>query len=423
MRNFNIKEISLFSITFISSRTILFFFPLLFAIFLDKKNFIIFEQALGIANMMLPILTLGFFSLLPKILNSNNSNYNINFIKTHNILLVILLLFVAYFFSDITLIFCSAIFTIFFIISRFLMRIHKVKKERNKALILETSFFIILGFAIIIFQYKSILIISYFFIPFILLYAFTSIKIFEKKKIKNYFSISNWPLYLKSAIPNLFSGFVVVFIFQYLKVIVPVYFDENESYNFLYIFRFSFIVLISYQFFSSFFYVNIINKDNQIRNKRIYTLAILNFFMLFFLLLVIYLFNDYFHLLDGNYYIKNYFNINILYENFRIFLISTVFLHIFSFITLNNMVSVALLHEEKIWLKFLIYTILSILIFTFINHFFLMDLENFLIYYLFVTLGLYVIHSLLIKNDVIHYKVMVFNLLSLAPILAGILII
>ena len=87
------------------------------------------------------------------------------------------------------------------------------------------------------------------------------------------------------------------------------------------------------------------------------------------------------------------------------------------------MVSVALLHEEKIWLKFLIYTILSILIFTFINHFFLMDLENFLIYYLLVTLGLYVIHSLLIKNDVIHYKVMVFNLLSLAPILVGILII
>ena len=182
MKNFNIKEISLFSITFISSRIILFFFPLLFAIFLDKRNFINFEQALGIANMMLPILTLGFFSLLPKILNSNNSNYNINFIKTHNILLVILLLFVAYFFSDITIIFCSAIFTIFFIISRFLMAIHKVKKERNKALILETSFFIILGFAIIIFQYKSILIISYFFIPFIFLYAFTSIKIFEKKK-------------------------------------------------------------------------------------------------------------------------------------------------------------------------------------------------------------------------------------------------
>ena len=52
-----------------------------------------------------------------------------------------------------------------------------------------------------------------------------------------------------------------------------------------------------------------------------------------------------------------------------------------------------------------------------------MDLENFLIYYLLVTLGLYVIHSLLIKNDVIHYKVMVFNLLSLAPILVGILII
>ena len=113
----------------------------------------------------------------------------------------------------------------------------------------------------------------------------------EKNKIKSYFSKSNWIRYLNSSIPNLFSGFVIVFIFQYLKIIVPVFFDENESYNFLYIFRFSFIVMISYQFLSAFFFVKLIDNNNEIRNKKIFILAKLNFFSLCVFLLIIYSLN------------------------------------------------------------------------------------------------------------------------------------
>ena len=329
-------ETIIFSITFISSRFILFFFPLFFAIFLSKKDFIYFEQALAISNILVPIFTFGFFSLLPKILKENSINYKIEFIKIHNLLIVILLTIIAFLFHKDLLIFCTSIFTIFFVISRFILTVQKIRSKRNIALIIETSFFIILGIAIIYFNYDNILFVSYFLIPFIILYFFSTFNLLEKNKIKSYFSKSNWTRYLNSSIPNLFSGFVIVFIFQYLKIIVPVFFDENESYNFLYIFRFSFIVMISYQFLSAFFFVKLISNNNEIRNKKIFILAKLNFFSLCVFLLIIYSLNKNYFFLNDIFFINNYLNLSILFDNFKIFLICSLFLHIFSFISLNN---------------------------------------------------------------------------------------
>ena len=72
-------EIIIFSITFISSRFILFFFPLFFAIFLSKKDFIYFEQALAISNILVHIYLWFFFSA--KNFKRNSINYKIEFIK------------------------------------------------------------------------------------------------------------------------------------------------------------------------------------------------------------------------------------------------------------------------------------------------------------------------------------------------------
>ena len=194
-----------------------FFFPLFFAIFLSKKDFIYFEQALAISNILVPIFTFGFFSLLPKILKENSINYKIEFIKIHNLLIVILLTIIAFLFHKDLLIFCTSIFTIFFVISRFILTVQKIRSKRNIALIIETSFFIILGIAIIYFNYDNILFVSYFLILFIILYFFSTFNLLEKIKSKSYFLKSNWIRYLNSSIPNLFSRFCNSIYFSIFK--------------------------------------------------------------------------------------------------------------------------------------------------------------------------------------------------------------
>ena len=153
-------ETIIFSITFISSRFILFFFPLFFAIFLSKKDFIYFEQALAISNILVPIFTFGFFSLLPKILKENSINYKIEFIKIHNLLIVILLTIIAFYFIKIYYFFVLQFYN-FFVISRFILTVQNKVKEKY-CINYRNIFFIILGIAIIYFNYDNILFVSYF---------------------------------------------------------------------------------------------------------------------------------------------------------------------------------------------------------------------------------------------------------------------
>ena len=85
------------------------------------------------------------------------------------------------------------------------------------------------------------------------------------------------------------------------------------------------------------------------------------------------------------------------------------------------MISVSLLYEEKIWTKFLFFTILLNLIFIFLNYLFVLNLAEFLIFYLLSILTLYTIYSLLINRELIKFKILLFNLISSITILVVIL--
>ena len=124
--------------------------------------------------------------------------------------------------------------------------------------------------------------------------------------------------------------------------------------------------MISYQFFSAFFFVKLIDNNNEIRNKNIFILAKTKFFFIMCFFINNLLLNKNYFFLNDIFFINNYLNLSILFDNFKIFLICSLFLHIFSFISLNNMISVSLLVlRRKIWIKFLFFTILLNLIFTF----------------------------------------------------------
>ena len=243
-----------FTFNFIISRGILFFFPLLFANKLSVKNFIILEQALGVANIIVPLVSLGLFSLLPKIINTNEFRFGYEFINLHIFFVIIIFLIISIFFNTNNIIYSSIIISSFLIVTQFFGNVEKIKKKRNRSIFLQTLLFLFLGFIIFVLNIKNIKNISHILVlvPFFFL-IFNLLRI-NKINLTKYFSKENWLFFLKSSVPNLFSGFLLVIIFQLLKIITPYFFDDDQSYLLLYIFRFTFIGFFSYQILSFYFF-------------------------------------------------------------------------------------------------------------------------------------------------------------------------
>ena len=99
-------KIFIFTLNFILSRGIIFFFPLFFANIFNSENYIIFEQVIAIGNLFVPIATLGFFTMLPKIIKTSEIEFGYKFIKVHLYFIIILLLFFSLIFHEYTIVFC-----------------------------------------------------------------------------------------------------------------------------------------------------------------------------------------------------------------------------------------------------------------------------------------------------------------------------
>ncbi len=408
-------KIFIFTLNFILSRGIIFFFPLFFANIFNSENYIIFEQVIAIGNLFVPIATLGFFTMLPKIIKTSEIEFGYKFIKVHLYFIIILLLFFSLIFHEYTIVFLSLIISSFMIISRFFSTSDKINKNRNRALFFETSIYLFFGFFVFVLNFETIKSISYFMIFVPVLYLMLNFLQINKVNLKKYFLKYNWVLFLKSSTPNLFSGFLLILFFQILKVVTPIYFDSNQSYIFLYVFRFSFIVFISYQLLSFYFFSDIVSNKFEIRNKKIFYISIINIFCVYSFILIFFVFENYYYLINDYLIFQKYLDLSIIFNNLKILFSIILFMHLFSFLAMNNNVSVSLLVEEKIWIKYLIVSIILIGLFISINFFFQFSLKYYVLFFTIILSILYVFHSILITSKIIDYRILVINIVSLIP--------